>query len=163
MLIDVLGGFIQELRTAGIPVSMVETIDAMEALRHTDVGDRQAFKAALGATLVKNVRHYEAFDVAFEVYFALSRTSPAASGAESNSPSGDGATHGGGGEADLEQLLQALARALAADDTGALQMLSRQAVSRLAGMEPGRPVGGTYYLYRTLRQLNVEELLTNSS
>ncbi len=158
MLIDVLGGFIQELRTAGIPVSMVEAIDAMEALRHTDVGDRPAFKAALGATLVKNVRHYEAFDVAFEVYFALSRTMPGTSGDESNTGTADGAVHGGGGEADLDELLQALARALTADDTGALQMLSRQAVTRLAGMEPGRPVGGTYYLYRTLRQLNIEEL-----
>jgi hypothetical protein len=32
------------------------------------------------------------------------------------------------------------------------------AVSRYAGMEPGRPVGGTYYLYRTLRQLDLEGL-----
>ncbi len=40
MLLDVLGGFVQELRTAGIPVSMVEAIDAMEALRYTDLADR---------------------------------------------------------------------------------------------------------------------------
>ena len=33
-----------------------------------------------------------------------------------------------------------------------------EAVTRYAGMEPGRPVGGTYYLYRTLRNLDLEEL-----
>ncbi len=159
MLLDVLGGFIQELRTAGIPVSMVETIDAMGALRHTDVGDREAFKATLGATLVKNVRHYEAFDIAFEVYFALSRTDW--SDPESQppgSPSDGAGAAGGGGDAELEDLLRSLAQALGIDDKAALEMLARQAVSRLAGMEPGRPVGGTYYLYRTLRQLDVDGL-----
>ena len=33
------------------------------------------------------------------------------------------------------------------------------AVARFAGMEPGRPVGGAYYLYRTLRQLDAEGLV----
>src|SRR5947208_4533643 len=36
---------------------------------------------------------------------------------------------------------------------------ARQAVSRFAGMEPGRPVGGTYYLYRTLRNLALDGVL----
>jgi uncharacterized protein with von Willebrand factor type A (vWA) domain len=36
---------------------------------------------------------------------------------------------------------------------------ARQAVRRYAGMEPGRPVGGTYYLYRTLRNLDLDGLL----
>ena len=34
--------------------------------------------------------------------------------------------------------------------------VARQAVTRYAGMEPGRPVGGTYYLYRTLRHLDLD-------
>ena len=34
-----------------------------------------------------------------------------------------------------------------------------QAVKRYAGMEPGRPVGGTYYLYRTLRNLDIDGVL----
>jgi len=32
-------------------------------------------------------------------------------------------------------------------------------VQRFAGMEPGRPVGGTYYLYRTLRNLDLDNML----
>ncbi len=40
-----------------------------------------------------------------------------------------------------------------------MRALARQAVSRYAGMEPGRPVGGTYYLYRTLRNLDLDGVL----
>ena len=80
MLLDVLTGFIQELRSAGVPVSMVEAIDATDALRHTDLADREAFKATLGATLVKNVRHLDAFETAFEVFFAHHRPEPGAGG-----------------------------------------------------------------------------------
>ena len=40
-----------------------------------------------------------------------------------------------------------------------MRALARQAVSRFAGMEPGRPVGGTYYLYRTLRNLDLDGVL----
>jgi uncharacterized protein with von Willebrand factor type A (vWA) domain len=32
-------------------------------------------------------------------------------------------------------------------------------VQRFAGMEPGRPVGGTYYLYRTLRNLDLDGMM----
>ena len=38
-------------------------------------------------------------------------------------------------------------------------MLAAAAVARFAGMEPGRPVGGAYYLYRTLRQLDADGLV----
>ena len=40
-----------------------------------------------------------------------------------------------------------------------MRALARQAVQRYAGMEPGRPVGGTYYLYRTLRNLDLDGVL----
>ena len=43
-------------------------------------------------------------------------------------------------------------------DRDALRRLAAAAVQQFAGMEPGRPVGGTYYLYRTLRQLDLDDL-----
>ncbi len=43
-------------------------------------------------------------------------------------------------------------------DQEQLRQLAAMAVTRFAGMEPGRPVGGTYYLYRTLRQLDYDAL-----
>ena len=66
-----LAGFIQELREAGLPVSLTENLDAMAAVRHIPLDDREAFKYALAATLVKNNQHWRAFETVFEVYFSL--------------------------------------------------------------------------------------------
>ena len=55
-----------------------------------------------------------------------------------------------------EELAQLLYRALMTGDDALASVVARQAVSRYAGMEPGRPVGGTYYLYRTLRNLDLD-------
>jgi uncharacterized protein len=160
-MISLLTDFVQELRAAGIPVSMVESIDAMEALRHVDLADRSALKATLGATMVKNARHEPAFDTVFEVFFAHSRAP--LSGGAGESPegalaptwTGDGS---GGGDMSLEDLMEAMFEALKNEDFEALRQMAREAVDQLAGIEPGRPVGGTYYLYRTLRQLDVDSL-----
>ena len=159
-MITLLTDFIGELRAAGIPVSMVEAIDAMEATKLVDLGDRSALKAALGATLVKNARHYQAFDVAFEVFFAHHRNLDP----ESRDPSvpgspGTGQSQGQSGSSqDIDDLVEALFRAIMGGDAGALEAAARRAVEDLAGIEPGRPVGGTYYLYRTLRRLDLDAL-----
>ena len=73
-LLDLLNGFIGELRNAGLPVSLTENLDAMEAVRHIPLDDRNAFKYALAATLVKNHSHWRAFETVFEVYFSLRGT-----------------------------------------------------------------------------------------
>ena len=52
-----------------------------------------------------------------------------------------------------------LYRALLEGDDALMRAMARQAVKRYAGMEPGRPVGGTYYLYRTLRNLDLDAVL----
>src|ERR1700678_2533191 len=70
-LLDSLNGFVTELRRAGIPVSLTENLDAMEALQHIPLEDRNAFKYALAATLVKNNAHWKAFETVFEVYFSF--------------------------------------------------------------------------------------------
>ena len=43
----------------------------MEAVKHIPLEDREAFKYALAATLVKNHAHWRAFETVFEVYFSL--------------------------------------------------------------------------------------------
>src|SRR6202021_1195035 len=58
-----------------------------------------------------------------------------------------------------EQLAEMLFRALMDGNEAMIRALARSAVTRYAGMEPGRPVGGTYYLYRTLRQLDLDSVL----
>ena len=70
-MLELLNGFIAELREAGLPVSLTENLDAMEAVKHIPLEDRVAFKYALAATLVKNNAHWRSFETVFEVYFSL--------------------------------------------------------------------------------------------
>src|SRR5947209_6461332 len=65
LMLDLLAGFIQELRAAGLPVSLTENLDAMEAVKHIPLDDREAFKYALAATLVKSQGHWRAFETVF--------------------------------------------------------------------------------------------------
>src|ERR687898_591023 len=162
-MLDLLNGFVVELRNAGLPVSLTENLDAMEAVQHIPIEDREAFKYALGATLIKNNSHWRAFETVFEVYFSLR-------GPEYRLVEGDetaldemwremqeqqaGENRGAAGSMDAltpEEIAQMLMQALLNADQAMMRALARQAVQRFAGMEPGRPVGGTYYLYRTLR------------
>ncbi len=43
----------------------------MEAVQHIPIEDREAFKYALGATMVKNNSHWRSFETVFEVYFSM--------------------------------------------------------------------------------------------
>ncbi len=177
-LLELLNGFIVELRSAGLPVSLTENLDAVEAVKHIPIEDRETFKYALAGTLVKNHSHWRAFETVFEVYFSLrgaeyelvdgewESDDPAAQ--EENQQEGQVQGQGGSQEGlTQEQLAEMLFQALAKQDRNLMRTVARQSVQRFAGMEPGRPVGGTYYLYRTLRNLNLEEvldrLLTNSA
>jgi uncharacterized protein len=170
-VLDVLTGFVEELRAAGLPVSLTESIDAAEAVHHVPLEDRDALKYALGATLVKSSAHWKAFETAFEVYFSLRGTQyeigahealgrPAGADEDAEAPGQTPGRGSGGGEPlSAQELAEMLFRALLAGNDAQLAALARQAVSRYAGMEPGRPVGGTYYLYRTLRNLDLEGVL----
>jgi len=173
-MLDLLNGFVVELRNAGLPVSLTENLDAMEAVAHIPIEDREAFKYALGATLVKNNAHWRAFETVFEVYFSLRGPEfrIGDDGEDGNDADemwremqalqgqGEGRGAGGGMEGlTQEEIAQMLMHALLAGDQAMMRALARQAVQRHAGMEPGRPVGGTYYLYRTLRNLDLDGLM----
>jgi uncharacterized protein len=166
-----MAGFVAELRNAGLPVSLTENLDAMEAIKQIPLEDRDAFKYALGATLVKNSAHWRAFETVFEVYFSL--RGPEYALKDDDNPDefwremqdqmrqGEGKGGSGGAMDSLtqEELMNMLMRALMDGDQAMMRALAKQAVQRFAGMEPGRPVGGTYYLYRTLRNLDLDSLM----
>ena len=169
-LLELLNGFIVELRSAGLPVSLTENLDAVEAVKHIPIEDRETFKYALAGTLVKNHSHWKAFETVFEVYFSLRGAeyqlvdgeweSDDTATQEENQQEGQVQGQGGSQEGlTQEQLAEMLFQALAKQDRNLMRTVARQSVQRFAGMEPGRPVGGTYYLYRTLRNLNLEEVL----
>jgi uncharacterized protein with von Willebrand factor type A (vWA) domain len=170
-MLELLAGFIRELREAGIPVSLSENIDAMEAVRHIPLEDRDALKYALAATMVKHDSHWRAFETVFEVYFSLrgkeygiATDGEGGEGSDAADMEGMGAEPGkgdgsGGSQMSPEELAEMLYQALMRGDDALMRAIARQAVRRFAGMEPGRPVGGTYYLYRTLRNLDLDGVL----
>jgi len=168
-ILDLLTGFIVQLRAAGLPVSLTENLDAMEAVKHVPLGERDTFKYALAATLVKHHNHWKAFETVFEVYFSL-RGPEYDIGDDSELPdlddedqteqaAGDRAGAGAGDNLTPEELQEMLYQALMRGDQPMMRGVARQSVKRYAGMEPGRPVGGTYYLYRTLRNLDLDGVL----
>ena len=183
-MIAAVEGLVAELRLVGIPVSASEHIDALSALRFVDLGDRAAVKTAIGAAVVKDAQHESAYSTVFDLYFAGRSLVPgdvaaghAAAGdqdagadaAADRGPAGPGDGAGGGGQGggqgggslgsvDDEALTGLLLAALEANDPALLRALAAVVVTRYAGMEPGRPVAGTYYLYRAMRAVAPDQL-----
>lgn len=57
------------LRSFGLPVGTSETMDALKSLRFIQLTDREQFRSALRATLVKDPVHNPIFDNAFAAFF----------------------------------------------------------------------------------------------
>jgi uncharacterized protein with von Willebrand factor type A (vWA) domain len=58
------------LRQNGLRISMAETMDGMHALQHLGLGERETFRAALRATLVKRASDLPAYDRLFDLFFS---------------------------------------------------------------------------------------------
>jgi len=160
-------GLVAELRLVGIPVSAAEYIDALSALRCVDLGDRAAVKTAIAAAVVKDAQHESAYSTVFDLYFAGRSLDQADRGAgrqdagpdpgDEGGQAGPGDAGGGGqgggvlGSVDDEALMDLVLKALEANEPALLRALAAAVVTRYAGMEPGRPVAGMYYLQRALR------------
>jgi uncharacterized protein with von Willebrand factor type A (vWA) domain len=172
-LLNLLGDFIGELRSAGIPVSMSEHVDAARAMEVIVLSDRELVRSSLATTLVKDGDHLTVFNTAFEVFFSTRSWENAEQfmgddlagelereGASGATGPGQARGEGGGASSSLsaQELSELLFRALRDGDREALRLAANESVTRYAGMEPGRPVGGTYYLYRTLRSLELDQL-----
>lgn len=165
-----MAGFVQELRRAGIPVSLTENLDAMEAVKQIPIEDREAFKFALAATLVKNAAHWKAFETIFEIYFsfrgrdyAIDEDAVDQSDLEAQLEALAARLDGGRGHGleslSADELATLVEQAILNADEVMMRALAATGVRRFAGMEPGRPVGGTYYLYRTLRSLRMNDVV----
>ncbi|HEV8309767.1 MAG TPA: VWA domain-containing protein [Methylomirabilota bacterium] len=61
--------FVGDLRRAEIRVSTMEALDALQAAAEVGLADRDGFRAALAATLVKEARDLPAFNRLFDLYF----------------------------------------------------------------------------------------------
>jgi uncharacterized protein with von Willebrand factor type A (vWA) domain len=61
--------FVEALRSAGLPVSLSEGLDAVHAVGRLGLDDRETLRAAYAATLVKRHPHRPGFDQVFDLYF----------------------------------------------------------------------------------------------
>ncbi|HET8560556.1 MAG TPA: VWA domain-containing protein [Marmoricola sp.] len=149
------------LRSAGLPVSLAEDLDAVRAVRALDISDRETLRAALAATLVKRPAHRPAFDAVFDLFFPplVGTVRPGRplpeEGAERSGPS-DGAE-------DLarfrERLAAELAGAIASDtESTGLQELAREAVDRFGLIRGRGPGEQRWSAYNVLNRVTPGEL-----
>jgi len=173
-VLGLLAELITELRRAGLPISPDEAIDAARAAAAVGLSDRELLHGALCGCLVKSAPHLVVFDGLFELYFG-DGTAAATPGLGADGEAG-GAGASPAGEGDVatfgeqpgdmppigrDELAAIVLAALASGDESELRRAARLAVALLAGVEPTRPVGVSYYVQRTLRGLDTDGLLAS--
>ena len=67
---DKLVEFANLLRQNGVRVSLAETLDAVAAAEISGLGDRDSFRSALRATMIKRASELPVFEQLFDVYFS---------------------------------------------------------------------------------------------
>lgn len=144
-------GFVEALRTRGIPVGPSETVDAGQVMSALDLLDRAALRAGLACALLRRPTHRPTFDALFDLWF------PAAIGDRSAAEQVE-IPRGDDGAPDLAALREMLAELLAADDTAQLQALAAQLVEQLGRYQSA--TGASYSAYQALRDVAPESLLT---
>ena len=157
-----LDDMITELRQIGVPISLAERIDAVRCLRHLPLADRDTVQAALRATLVKSHDHELAFDTVFGLFFGT-EAEEQAGGWPVRPAAGDGSRGGALASLDDDALAELLLTALRENNELMLRAIVAELVGRHGGIEPGRPVAGTYYVFRTLRAVDPDQLLARLS
>jgi uncharacterized protein with von Willebrand factor type A (vWA) domain len=177
-MLAALDGMIAELRHIGVPISLSEKIDAVRSLRHLPLAERDAVKSSLRAALVKSHDHELAFDALFDLYFSAPAglaERPAAGAANGHAGPGQGsagqggtgqggAGQGGGGAGSLGSiddagLTELLLVALRDGNDAMVRTIAGIFIDRHAAIEPGRPVAGTYYVFRALRAIDPDKLI----
>nr|MBA3783575.1 hypothetical protein [Nocardioides sp.] len=68
-LLDTHIGFLEALRSAGVPVSLAEGLDAIEAVAVLSWDDRETVRTGYAATMVKRAGQRPTFDAIFDLYF----------------------------------------------------------------------------------------------
>lgn len=116
--------FIAGLRAAGVRISLAESADAMRAIEQAGITDRELFKLAMRASLIKDAKDFETFHELFPLYFGKDAPPPM------QQPGG-----GQLSEQELEQLMQQLRQMLA-------QLSPQQLAELFKAMMTGQPMSG---------------------
>lgn len=140
--------FTDALRRAGVPVAISDQTDGLRALAHVPMIDRDAFRAALSATMIKTRAHQGVFDQLFDLYFGTGRGPEAIAAADDEADLPD----------DPDAFLRELTDALLRGDDDAIRRLARLAVAAFGRVETERS-GSPYFEYRVYRVVDLDELL----
>ncbi|MGN9784116.1 vWA domain-containing protein [Nonomuraea sp. ZG12] len=152
-LVDRHVGFVHALRTAGLPVSLAEGLDAARALRVIDLTERESLRAAYAATLVKRPSFRPGFDVLFDLWFPAST-----SGLYAIRPGGETEDRPDLAHAPVPELRAYLARLLTGGTDAEMREFARAMVERFGRQEAG-PGRQNWFSYSVLRVLSPETLM----
>ncbi|MFT5564208.1 MAG: hypothetical protein ACI970_000934 [Myxococcota bacterium] len=150
--------FLGALRRAGVPTALSEGIDAVRLLQHVDLMNRTMLREALAASTIRSTTHRAAFDDLFELYFPAriaGAPTPLDPDAE---PSVMGSGDQSQREADQEQFVKDLMDKLLEGDDASVRQMARDAVEQF-GRVDGRDGGTSYFQYRVLRAVDLQQLL----
>lgn len=142
-MLDDLSRIASALRQLGIPVSVEQQADAAAALVAIDPLDRAEVYAALSAILVRREEHQPALLTLLDIFL------------NSSSFTSSNLVLANMDDAALRSMLRS---AMQHFDKHSLRLVTAEAVRRHSGFAPGRPVGGAYYVTRTLRWLNLDQI-----
>ena len=145
--------FLEALRSAGLPVSLAENLDAIAALQSLQWGERPTVRDAYAATLVKRQSQRPTFDALFDLYFprlvgsgAAALHDPAAEPVRDNAEA-------------LSGFREDLLASLGEGDDSELQRLAVEAVGRFGAM-PGRGPGlSSWSAYTALQRIAPDHLI----
>jgi uncharacterized protein with von Willebrand factor type A (vWA) domain len=157
--------FVHHLRAAGIPVSLVEAIDAANALRRIDLRRREHVKAAIATTLIKSGDHRRVFDAHFDLYFSsIGETETAWSTEFEDAHSSTGvylrrSEFGRLADEDEFDFLEVLLEALLRADDAALRALAASAVREFGNVDSDKSASVKYYMHRLMKELDLGWLL----
>jgi uncharacterized protein with von Willebrand factor type A (vWA) domain len=155
--------FVEALRTAGLPVSLAEGLDAIGAIDALGIGERETLRAAYAATLVKRQNHRPGFDQVFDLYFPalvgdgiVQNEKPADEEVQAAERSG---LSGSDGPQALADFREALTTAMAMGDPDAMAMLAREAVQRFGLIRGRGPGEQRWSSYNVMNRVSPEELV----
>jgi uncharacterized protein with von Willebrand factor type A (vWA) domain len=161
-LLDRTVGFTTALRSAGLPVSTAETVDAVRAMGTIELIDRGQLRAALAASVCKKPAYRNTFDTLFDLWFPP-RLGDGASAelakADDDLASMADQPVSGDPQAMREALRDELTRLLLDGDEDAIRRFAQESVGLLgrAETQPGR---SSWFAYRVLRALSPDTLMS---
>ena len=126
--------FFEDLRSEGVAVGTSEILDAFAALEEVSWTDQRDFRESLAATIAKSQEDRRIFELLFDRHFFRAAESEALErGIE------DERFEGAGDRIDLDELREAIRRAITEGNDGEMRDLARLAMTRVRA--PGRALG----------------------